>query len=287
MKKLLLLFLVVLVLSLGLFYKCLSEIKIQLEIHSTPDKSNSELANTEIKYFNSSRHQKLAYWYFPVKNSKAVVILVHGFANPGGKTQMLAHAEYLKKAGYTTIIPELPSFGDSEGRKIYLGTHEWQDLVDTYNLVKSFPETKDQKIGYLGVSMGAAASITALSQSQKGDFLIASVPFKSPQSLSEFRTKDNKYFSILNPFIKFALMAELGLDYQKYSAINNIANIRAPVLIFQATKDTNVNSQDAKELFDLATSSKDFWSAPASHDIHYELPTDFQQHVLSFLAKIH
>lgn len=283
-----LLFLVILVLSLGLFYKCLSEIKIQLNIHSSPDRLDLDLVkNAPVQYFESSNHQKLAYWYFPVKNSKAVVILVHGFANPGGKAQMAAHIDYLKKAGYTTIIPDLRSFADSEGRKIYLGTREWQDLVDTYNLVKSFPETKDQKIGYLGVSMGATASITALSQSQKGDFLIASVPFKSPYSLAEYRSKDYKYQNLLKPFIKLALLTELGFDYQKYTAQNNISNIRVPMLIFQATKDTHVNNQDAKELFDLATAKKDFWSAPASHDIHYELPTDFQQHVLSFLAKIH
>lgn len=286
MNRLIVFLVFILVPSLGIFYKCLSEIKIQLEIHSVEDKSSSPLASTEVKYFENSRHQKMAYWYFPVKNSKAVVILAHGFANPGGKVQMLAHTEYLKKAGYTTIIPEFPSFGDSEGHQIYLGTREWQDLVDTYNLVKSFPETKDQKIGYLGVSMGAAASITALSQSQKGDFLIASVPFKSPDSLVEFRAKDYKNSSLLKPFIKLALITELSPGYSQYSAINNIKNVHVPLLIFQAAKDTNVNSSDAKDIYDLANSPKDFWSAPASHDIHYDLSKDFQEHVLSFLAKI-
>jgi esterase/lipase len=287
MKWLIYLFILILIPSLGIYYKCHSEIKRQLNIHSVADKTDSILAkNADTKYFQSSSNQKLAYWYFPVKNSKAVVILVHGFANPGGKIQMIAHAEYLKKAGYTTIIPDLRSFGDSEGEKIYLGTREWQDLVDTYNLVKSFPENKDKKIGYLGVSMGAASAITAISQSQKGDFLIASVPFKSAESLAEFRYKDNKYLPILKPFIKLAFMTELGPNYSKYSAINNIANIYVPVLIFQAQKDEFINKDDPKDLYDLALSPKEFWSAPAPHDIHYYLPVDFQQHVLTFLSKI-
>lgn len=287
MKWIIYLFLLILIPSLGIFYRCYSEIKDQLNIHSLADKTDSSLAiSAETKYFQSSNNQKLAYWYFPVKNSKAVVILVHGFANPGGKIQMIAHAQYLNKAGYTTILPDLRSFDESEGRKIYLGIREWQDLVDLYNLVESFPENKDQKIGYFGVSMGATASITAISQSQKGDFLIASVPFKSFDSLAKFRAKDSKYLPILGPFIKLAALVELGFDYQKFSAINNIDKVHVPVLIFQATKDEFINKQDPKDLYDLANNPKDFWSADSPHDIYYNFPKDFEQHVLSFLAKI-
>jgi len=288
MKWYLYLIIIILILSLGIFYKYYSEFNTQINLHFTEDKSDSSLAKTAVtKYFISSNHQKLAYWYFPVKNAKAVLILVHGFSNPGGKTQMIPHVEYLQKAGYTTIVPDLRAFGESEGQKIYLGTQEWRDLVDVYNLVASFPENKNKKIGYLGVSMGASSAIAALGQSQKGDFLIASVPFKSPDSLAEFRLKDNKYLPILWPFMKIAGLVELGQNYSQYSAINNIAKIHVPVLIFQAQKDEFINKQDPQDLYNLANSPKYFWSADSPHDIRYNLPTDFEQHVLSFLAKIH
>lgn len=279
-------FIAVLILSCGIFYRLNSEIKHRLEIHSLEDRVDSPLGkNAEIKYFVSSSNQKLAYWYFPVKNAKAVIILAHGFANPGGKSQMIVHTEYLKKAGYTTIIPDLRSFGDSEGNKIYLGTKEWQDLIDTYNLVKSFPENKDKKIGYLGVSMGAASSITAVAQSGQGDFIIASVPFKSFDSLAEFRLKNNKYFSFIRPFIKISGLSQLGLSYPRYSAINNIGQVHIPVLIFQATKDEFINKQDSQDIYNLANNPKEFWQADSSHDIHYQLPKDFEQRVLNFLDK--
>lgn len=278
---------VIFILSLGIFYKYYSEFDKQINLHFTEDKSDSSLTKTAVtKYFISSNHQKLAYWYFPVKNAKAVLILVHGFSNPGGKTQMLPHVEYLQKAGYSTIVPDLRAFGESEGQKTYLGTQEWRDLVDVYNLVKFFPENKDKKVGYLGVSMGAASAITALGQSQKGDFLIASVPFKSPDSLVKFRLKNNKYLPILWPFMKMAGLLELGQNYSQYSAINNIAKIHVPILIFQAQKDEFVNKNDAQDLYNLASSPKDFWSAPSPHDIHYNLPADFEQHVLDFLKKL-
>jgi uncharacterized protein len=286
MKWFLYLLLAILIPSVFVFNKALTEIRRQLDIHSTEDKVNSVMAQSaEVKYFQSSDHQKLAYWYFPVKNAKAVVILAHGFANPGGKSQMIAHALYLKKAGYTTIIPDLRSFGDSEGYHIYLGTKEWQDLVNVYDLVRSFPENKDKKIGYLGVSMGAAASITAVAQSQKGDFVIASVPFKSYDSLAKFRLKDNKYLPLIWPIIKIASIIDLGSDYSQYSAVNNIGDVHVPVLIFRASRDEYVNNQDAKDLFNLANGPKEYWLADSTHDIHANLPQDFEKKVLAFLKK--
>lgn len=272
--------------GVSVYRQSVTEIRRQLSIHSTEDKTNSPLAkNAELKYFVSSNHQKLAYWYFPVKNAQAVVILAHGFANPGGKSQMIAHAEYLKKAGYSTIIPDLRSFGDSEGQQIYLGTQEWHDLVDTYDLVKSFPENTGKKIGYLGVSMGAASAITATAQSGKGDFIIASVPFASVDSLIKFRLKNNSYLPFIWPIINLAATTELGFNYSQYSAINNISRVKVPILIFQALKDEHVNRDDARNIFNLALSPKDFWQVNSHHDIHSEFPKEFEGHVLDFLKK--
>ncbi len=55
-------------------------------------------------YVTSRDGLHIAYWYFPVPNPKAVVILVHGYSNPGGKAQMLGHALYLRANGYSTAL---------------------------------------------------------------------------------------------------------------------------------------------------------------------------------------
>jgi esterase/lipase len=81
-------------------------------------------------------------------------------------------------------------------------------------------------------------------------------------------------------------MVELGVDYSKFSAINNITNVHVPVLIFQAQNDEFINKDDPKVLFDLANNPKEFWSALAPHDIHYNLPKEFEKNVLVFLNKI-
>jgi len=277
-------FLLIFVLSIGFFCKSYFYLYRELNIHATEINSNSPLLQkAELKYHLGHDSQKIAFYSFPVKKPKAAIILVHGYSNPGGKNQMLDHVDYLNKAGYSAYLLDLRSFGDSDGQKISLGTKEWLDVLSFYDYLRLLPENKNLKIGYFGFSMGASASITALAQSGKGDFLIASVPFASPESLYSFRLKQNKVSSF---FTKLALRTQLGFSYPQYSAINNISKIHVPLLIFQATKDEFVNSQDAKNLYDLANSPKEFWSADSGHDIYATLPQEFQQYVLSFLQNL-
>jgi alpha-beta hydrolase superfamily lysophospholipase len=95
---------------------------------------------SQARFVTNEKNQKIAYWYFPVSNPKAVVILIHEYSNPGGKAQMLGHAEYLYRAGYSTVLLDLRSFGESEGDKITLGIDEWKDVDVVYDEVMSLPE---------------------------------------------------------------------------------------------------------------------------------------------------
>src|SRR6266404_347915 len=62
----------------------------------------------ETRHITTSDGLKLSTWYIPVKNPKAIVILVHGYATlDGGRPLVLFNAEFLHKAGYTTIMVNL------------------------------------------------------------------------------------------------------------------------------------------------------------------------------------
>ena len=103
----------------------------------------------EDKYFKTEDGVRIASWYIPVKNPKAVVILVHGFQNTdGGKAIMLPHAAYLNRAGYSTLLLDLRSVGFSQGDRVTLGVNEWKDVAAAYDFAKSLPENKYKKIGF-------------------------------------------------------------------------------------------------------------------------------------------
>lgn len=286
MKKIFIILLVLFLISLSLFLYTWNNLHQQINVHIYEDLNNLPLTKTATtSYLTKTDGNKLAYWYFPVKKPKAVIILIHGYSNPGGKGQMAGHVEYLNSAGYSTVIPDLRSFGQSDGHKTTFGVTEWQDISQLFDHIKLLPENKDKKIGYLGVSMGATTAIITAGQTGKGDFIIASVPFTNFKSLFGFRLSNNKYAPIIYPFVRLAGHLELGLNYHQFTPIKLINRINVPIMIFSATHDEFVSSADAAKLFELANQPKEFWQADSGHDIFYSQPEEFKQHILSFLKK--
>lgn len=230
--------------------------------------------------------KKIAYWHIPVANPKAVVILVHGYSIPGGKPQMLVHAQYLRDAGYSTVLLDLQSFGESEGKKITLGVREWKDVEAVYDEVRSYPEYKQTKVGFLGVSMGAATAIMTTGFSSKGDFVIASVPYSSFDSMFHKQLAALGYPpTLLYPFMHIAGIIELGNDYQQFTPLNAVKKVKVPILLFSARQDEEVNGADATNLYKNANEPKEYWEINSKHDIFDSHPNEFKEKVLGFLDK--
>lgn len=238
--------------------------------------------------FKASDGEIISAWYMPIINSKAVIILIHGLTGKnGGKSLMLPHADYLTKKGYSVLLLDLRSTGESSGSKVYLGTKEWQDVDASYNFLKSLPENKDKKIGYFGISMGAATAIITAAKTQKGDFVIASVPFSSLNKLFSFQiTRAHLYVPLFLPMIKLTAMIELGSHYSDYDPEKLISKIKKPILVFAAKRDQDVDYKDAEYLYSLANEPKKIWLADTSHDIHQEKPDEFRKHILDFLNNL-
>lgn len=239
----------------------------------------------EVRYFTTSDGIKIASWYIPVKNPKAVVILVHRYDTAlGGKSLMLPHAQYLKEAGYSTLLVDLRSFGQSEGNIITFGINEWRDLSAAYDFVKSLPENKHVKVGFLGQSMGAVTAIDEVGLTGKGDFIIASVPFASFRSLFDSQIKQEGFpeFPFL-PIIRFAARFVLGWNYTYYTPANQIYKIHIPIFFIEATQDKEINKDDVQYLYDHASKPKELWIVNAPHDVYESMPAVFQQKVLCFL----
>jgi uncharacterized protein len=231
---------------------------------------------------------KISAWYIPVNQPKAMIILVPGYTNKnGGKAMMLPHAKYLKENGYSTLLLDLRSTGESTGNKIALGIKEWQDLEAAYDYLIKLPENKNLKIGYFGISMGGATSIICAGITGKSDFVIASVPYASFDKQFENEIKRNHLnVPIFLPVIKFLAKIEFGFDYESYNPEYLIKQIHQPILIFAAKKDNYTGYYQAESLYNLANNPKQYWLSDTGHDIHLEKPLEFEKRVLDFLGKI-
>ncbi len=290
MKYLILLFLVLIILLFICFLYTLWKFRQSIYIHANLNQKliDSYPLDKKSVSFKTSDGEIISVWYMPVINSKAVIILIHGLTDKnGGKALMLPHADYLTKNGYSVLLLDLRSTGESTGTKVYLGTKEWQDVEASYSYLNSLPENKDKKIGYFGISMGAATAIITAGKTQQGDFVIASVPYASLNKLFSFQTaKQHLFTPLFLPLIKLSAAIELGNHYANFAPEKLIPKIKKPVLIFAAKNDQDVDYKDGEYLYSLANEPKSIWLADTAHDIHQEKPEEFRKHILDFLKNL-
>ncbi len=269
-----------------LFFYTWYRLHAKLALHAREDDVQTESSRGAVTAYVTTRDGfKIAYQYFPVPDPKAVVILVHGYSDPGGKSQMLWHVEYLKAAGYSTAILDLRSFGESDGNHIGLGTKEWQDVEAVYEQMKSLPENAGKKIGYLGISMGAATSIVTAGKTGTGDFVIASVPYADLDSLYHFQIQAAGFpVAIIHPMMKLAGYLELGSAYREAIPSAVIGKMHVPILLISATQDAEVHRKDAKLLYEKANEPKELWVVDSPHDVYSAHKKEFEEKVLGFLS---
>lgn len=286
-------FLVVFLLSLSLVFLAVflfayHRLAYMLNIHVSSDYTSVPIDwKVETQFVTTADNVKIAYVYVPVKNSKAVVILLHGYRNPGGKSLMVAHAAYLRAAGYSTVLVDLRAHGESDGNKVSLGAKEWQDVAAVFDEIKKLPETKNQKIGFFGISMGASTAIVTNGLTEKGDFIIASVPFSTFDAvfIPQIR-KAGLPPQVFLPFVRAAARMQLGVTYRDYMPLAVIDNIRVPIFLIQALEDTVVENQGVSALYERAQTEKEIWRVSSPHDVYWKNGPEFEKRVLEFLAKV-
>jgi len=283
MNILVVLLLSIAIISFAIFFYIWYRLRKSLRVASDPSKDTPSKYHLkyETRSFKTADGISLSGWYIPAKNPKAVVICIHGYVDT--KATILDHAVYLHDGGYTTFFIDLRS--DHPKTKYTLGVQEWKDIEAAYEYMKSLPENKNKKIGFFSGSMGAATVLVATGKTNKGDFVIASVPYANFKRLFAHQLRAEKLPPFFLPFLRLAALLELGLHHDKHIPSKYIGKITKPVLLMAATHDKMVNKQDAKHLFDLANDPKHFWQADTGHVIFKEKPEEFKKQVLGFLDR--
>ena len=102
-------------------------------------------------------------WYLPGRN-QAAVILVHGIGGSG--LAMQVHAAPLVRAGYSVLLMDLRAHGSSDGDTSTYGVLEAYDVAGAVDYLLSRGDIAADKIGVLGISLGAQAALRGALQSE-------------------------------------------------------------------------------------------------------------------------
>src|SRR6185436_18241916 len=107
--------------------------------------------------FSSRSGSVIHGWLSRVRGSHASILLLPGVR--ANRLLMVAHAKFLRRAGYTTMLIDLQATGESPGEAITFGWLERLDVLAAVEYLKS--RTADQPVAVIGVSLGGAATLLA------------------------------------------------------------------------------------------------------------------------------
>ncbi len=230
----------------------------------------------------------LAGWFAPAKDAKAVIILCHGF--PGTRSEVVNHLAFLRKAGFDVFAFDFRGRGESEGNTCTIGYHEVNDLLGAVRYLRERPDTKSQKIGVLGLSMGGAVCIMGAAR-EKG---IAAVVADAPYARLD-RAVNQRFRAFLGPLAPvFRVPSQFfgermaGFKIADVSPLNEVAKISPrPLFLIHGTSDFLIKPTDSKMLHAAAREPKQLWLVErARHTKAYKVAgAEYERRVTEFFRK--
>lgn len=112
----------------------------------------------------------LGAWYIPSKNG-AAVITVHG--SGGDRMKTMDESLVLARHGYGVLMIDVEGFGESEGRSNSFGWAGAGDVHAAVDYLQSRDDVDPDRIGGLGLSMGAEVLIHAAGESDELRAIVA------------------------------------------------------------------------------------------------------------------
>jgi fermentation-respiration switch protein FrsA (DUF1100 family) len=226
-------------------------------------------AAQEVEFQSAEDHTRICGWFFAAPATPApVVVLCHGIWT--GRRECLPLALRFRAAGYNVLVFDFRAHGMSEGRFTSVGHHETNDVLGAVAYLKSRPEVDTQRIGVIGFSMGAAATIQAAARCTD----IAAVVADS--AYAAFLDAAHYSFSVVTRVPQF-VVAPMAVRWAKWIVhvdpsqlrpIDVIARIAPrPVFITHGTLDEIVPVRHAHTLFAAAEEPKELWIVPDAHHV--------------------
>lgn len=211
-----------------------------------------------------------------------VVLLVHSIRS--NRLEMLSRARFLNERGYSVLLIDLQAHGESPGKRITFGARESESVDAAVAFLReTFPR---EKIGAIGVSLGAAAIVLA-KHAIKLDAVILESLHPTIEEAVENRLKLHfgEYGSALLPLILFQFSFYRDIPIGELSPITEIDNLNTPLLLISGTNDAHTTLPETERLFAAAREPKEIWiiSGAGHFNMHSYAGKTYEDRILAFL----
>lgn len=223
-------------------------------------------------------------WFAPGQPGKGAVLLFHGVR--ADRTQMLARARFLHRAGYATLLVDLPGHGESAGERITFGAREAAGVSASLQYIRQL--LPNERLGIIGVSLGAASTVLARPSPAPDAVVLESM---YPTIVEAVEDRLMVHLGSMGPRLAPLLLWQLplltGVSAQDLKPIQELPRIGAPVLIAAGSADKHTTWAETQRLFEAAVEPKEIWRVDgATHvDLYAYTPEEYERKILNFLAR--
>jgi fermentation-respiration switch protein FrsA (DUF1100 family) len=254
------------------------------ETEESPYKLSQFNLPVEKVHFKTRDNLTLAGWFIPGAR-RATIILVHGRSST--RLDMLPHADYLHNAGFSVLLYDSRSRGESEGKEVTQGAKEPLDVAGAIDYLKMRTDVDPERIGVQGSSLGAASAILAAAKDSEIKGVVAQIPFKSVNGVlyHTFPRLINLPAIPFAPVTKFLCECRLGVDFDEVDPSKVIHQISPrPVFLIDELEDDLFPPDSVEVLYEAAREPKMLWKIPgAEHGKGFEIdPEGYKRRVLEF-----
>ncbi len=223
-------------------------------------------------------------WYAAGTPGTGAVLLLHGVG--ADRSAMTSRALFLHALGYSVLLIDFQAHGESLGRNITAGYLEsWDAAAAAGYLHRALPL---ERVGVIGVSMGAAAVVLA-----KQPLRLSAVVLESMYPTIEEAIGDRMKLALgrwgpaLAPLLLLQLKPRLGVGASQMHPIDRIARLGAPVLLIHGADDRHTTLDEARRVFAAAAEPKSFWEVPGAGHVDMDdfAKAEYERRIGEFLAE--
>lgn len=281
MKKIILSFLIVLVITFGVLWLVgwnLSK-PVNLSVGNCPNDLSCE--NVELK---SKSNSLIKGWLVKGESGKGIVVLMHGVR--GNRSDMVGRIKFLNEKGFSVLAFDFQSHGESIGNQITFGFQERLDSDAALEFAKNkFP---NEKIGVVGISMGGAAFLLS-DKKDLANAVVLEMVYPTMEKAVENRL--NLWLfegaDFIEPILTWQFKPRLGVSIDSLRPIDEIEKVKIPKFFVVGEKDVHTTMEESEEFFKKANEPKEMWIVPkAEHtDLLKIEPIKYKEKVIDFFEK--
>jgi uncharacterized protein len=222
-------------------------------------------------------------WFSRGVTGRGAVLLLHGVR--GDRRDMLPRAQFLHRAGFSVLLIDFQSHGESSQHRITFGYLESRDVSAALAfLTQKLP---GEKLGVIGASLGAAAFVLAQPRPPVSAVVLESMYPTIDQAVADrLQIYLGRLGPLLAPLLEMQLKPRLGVSPEQLRPIDGMGLIHAPVFIIAGTLDQRTKPNETQAIFSAALPPKELWLlAGAAHvDLYAFAGEEYERRILHYFS---